>query len=62
MFSTSVSSWLSKGDVIGIDFGLAFGFATTTLPLPELVPFRLSPQFQNLIPGLGAKGGGQPSN
>eukprot|EP00794_Sanderia_malayensis_P010265 gene10265-11319_t len=37
------------GGVIGIDFGCSFGFATTHLPIPELVPFRLTRQFVNLL-------------
>ena len=44
------------GDFVGIDFGMAFGFATIAQILPELVPFRLTRQFQQLIPGLGVKG------
>ena len=28
--------------MIGIDFGYAFGSATQFLPVPELVPFRLT--------------------
>jgi len=44
------------GDIIGIDFGMAFGSATSKLPIPELVPCRLTPQFQNLIPGLALNG------
>ena len=37
------------GGVIGIDFGHAFGSATQFLPLPELMPFRLTQQFCNLL-------------
>ena len=44
------------GDIVGIDFGMAFGCATSRLPVPELVPCRLTPQFQNLIPGLALNG------
>ncbi|KAL7670762.1 hypothetical protein ACOME3_005686 [Neoechinorhynchus agilis] len=35
---------LRKGYVIGIDFGCAFGNATLLLPIPELMPFRLTQQ------------------
>ena len=34
-----------SGGVVGIDFGHAFGTATQFLPIPELVPFRLTAQF-----------------
>ncbi|KAG2383045.1 hypothetical protein C9374_005012 [Naegleria lovaniensis] len=34
----------SSGSLIGIDFGHAFGSATEILPVPELVPFRLTRQ------------------
>lgn len=42
--------------VVGIDFGAAFGFATTELPVPELIPFRLTNQFQNLLQPLDSVG------
>lgn len=32
-----------NGKMVGIDFGLAFGAATRDLPIPELMPFRLTP-------------------
>lgn len=44
------------GDVIPIDYGMAFGMATSNLPVPELAPCRLTTQFQKLIPGLGLNG------
>ncbi|CAD2214448.1 hypothetical protein AGDE_13289 [Angomonas deanei] len=53
-----LSNFLSdhkSGEVISIDFGHAFGTATTTLPVPELVPFRLTPQIQAVQ---GVMGGG----
>ncbi|EFC47806.1 DNA dependent protein kinase catalytic subunit [Naegleria gruberi] len=34
----------SEGSLIGIDFGHAFGSATEILPVPELMPFRLTRQ------------------
>ncbi|XP_028826126.1 DNA-dependent protein kinase catalytic subunit isoform X2 [Denticeps clupeoides] len=37
------------GGMIGIDFGHAFGSATQFLPVPELMPFRLTRQFVNLM-------------
>lgn len=42
--------------MIGIDYGCAFGTATSRLRWPELVPCRLTAQFKNLIPGLGLNG------
>ncbi|NIG58597.1 DNA-dependent protein kinase catalytic subunit isoform X1 [Pontoporia blainvillei] len=40
---------LEAGGVIGIDFGHAFGSATQFLPVPELMPFRLTRQFITLM-------------
>uniref|UniRef100_A0A7M4FFG4 DNA-dependent protein kinase catalytic subunit n=1 Tax=Crocodylus porosus TaxID=8502 RepID=A0A7M4FFG4_CROPO len=37
------------GGIIGIDFGYAFGSATQMLAVPELMPFRLTRQFINLM-------------
>ena len=37
-----------NGAVIGIDYGLSFGSGLTDLPLPELIPFRLTKQFQQV--------------
>lgn len=34
----------TTGEMVGIDFGHAFGSATELLPTPELMPFRLTPQ------------------
>jgi DNA-dependent protein kinase catalytic subunit len=45
-----------SGEVIGIDFGHAFGTATQFLPIPELVPFRLTQQFVNFLLPLGSEG------
>ncbi|XP_076335270.1 DNA-dependent protein kinase catalytic subunit-like isoform X2 [Tachypleus tridentatus] len=44
------------GKELGIDFGHAFGSATQFLPVPELVPFRLTPQYLNLMLPLKEKG------
>ncbi|XP_048576196.1 DNA-dependent protein kinase catalytic subunit isoform X3 [Nematostella vectensis] len=40
---------MRTGGLIGIDFGHSFGSATQFLPVPELVPFRLTRQFTNLL-------------
>ncbi|XP_038296990.1 DNA-dependent protein kinase catalytic subunit isoform X2 [Canis lupus familiaris] len=40
---------METGGLIGIDFGHAFGSATQFLPVPELMPFRLTRQFINLM-------------
>ncbi|ELV09918.1 DNA-dependent protein kinase catalytic subunit [Tupaia chinensis] len=40
---------LETGSMIGIDFGHAFGSATQFLPVPELMPFRLTRQFIHLM-------------
>eukprot|EP01122_Echinamoeba_exundans_P009334 TRINITY_DN3272_c0_g4_i1.p1 TRINITY_DN3272_c0_g4~~TRINITY_DN3272_c0_g4_i1.p1 ORF type:complete len:1129 (-),score=263.25 TRINITY_DN3272_c0_g4_i1:1424-4744(-) len=40
---------LKNGEVIGIDFGHAFGSATLVLPIPELVPFRMTPQVLGMV-------------
>jgi len=44
------------GAVVGIDFGHAFGTATQFLPIPELVPFRLTRQFSNFLRPLQSEG------
>eukprot|EP00106_Octopus_bimaculoides_P010915 XP_014778357.1 PREDICTED: DNA-dependent protein kinase catalytic subunit-like [Octopus bimaculoides] len=44
------------GQMIGIDFGHAFGSATQYLPIPELMPFRLTRQLQNVCLPHGTKG------
>ncbi|XP_040210104.1 DNA-dependent protein kinase catalytic subunit [Rana temporaria] len=40
---------METGGMIGIDFGHAFGTATQFLPVPELMPFRLTHQIVNLL-------------
>ena len=40
---------LKKCTAVGIDFGHAFGTATQFLPVPEIVPFRMTPLVTNLI-------------
>ena len=37
---------VTTGEVVGIDFGHAFGSATELLPIPELMPFRLTPEIE----------------
>ncbi|XP_061121318.1 DNA-dependent protein kinase catalytic subunit isoform X2 [Syngnathus typhle] len=44
------------GGMIGIDFGHAFGSATQFLNVPELMPFRLTGQFVNLMQPLKESG------
>lgn len=44
------------GGLIGIDFGHAFGSATQFLPIPELIPFRLTRQLTNFLLPLDADG------
>ena len=39
----------STGGILPIDFGAVFGFATTSLPVPELIPFRMTPQFLSVM-------------
>lgn len=47
---------LKTGEMVGIDFGHAFGSATQFLPIPELMPFRLTRQLRNLMLPLQDKG------
>lgn len=47
---------LKNGEVIGIDFNMAFGMATRVLKIPELVPFRLTAQFVNTLKPLETSG------
>ena len=47
---------LTNGGLIGIDFGHAFGTATQFLPIPELMPFRLTRQFTNFLLPLDCEG------
>lgn len=44
------------GELIGIDFNMAFGAATRMLNIPEMVPFRLTQQFVNALSPLGTSG------
>ncbi|KAF9994661.1 hypothetical protein BGZ65_009707, partial [Modicella reniformis] len=47
---------MSNGCLIPIDFGHSFGSATEILPVPELVPFRLTRQLEAFLNPLGTKG------
>ncbi|KAM8822809.1 DNA-dependent protein kinase catalytic subunit isoform 1-T1 [Spinachia spinachia] len=47
---------LETGGMIGIDFDHAFGSATQFLCVPELMPFRLTQQFVNLMQPLRESG------
>ncbi|KAL5274705.1 PRKDC family protein [Megaselia abdita] len=47
---------LKDGFLTGIDFGMIFGSATLDLPVPELVPFRLTPQFTYILEPFGTSG------
>jgi DNA-dependent protein kinase catalytic subunit len=45
-----------SGRLIGIDFGHAFGTATQFLPIPELMPFRLTRQLTQFLQPLDSEG------
>ncbi|CAL4096451.1 unnamed protein product, partial [Meganyctiphanes norvegica] len=47
---------MKTGRVIGIDFGHHFESSTQFLPVPELIPFRLTPQIVNVFQPLGYRG------
>lgn len=54
-----LSNWmidLKTGRAIGIDFGMAFGHATMNIPVPELMPIRLTRQILKLIAPLEQSG------
>ena len=38
----------TDGELLGIDFGIAFG-SNVHLCIPELMPFRLTPQIEGVI-------------
>lgn len=40
---------MKEGKIVGIDFGRAFGTANSIIQIPEMVPFRLTPQIQYLM-------------
>eukprot|EP01012_Entosiphon_sulcatum_P003459 TRINITY_DN11099_c0_g1_i3.p1 TRINITY_DN11099_c0_g1~~TRINITY_DN11099_c0_g1_i3.p1 ORF type:complete len:4370 (-),score=577.88 TRINITY_DN11099_c0_g1_i3:12-11855(-) len=45
-----------SGELVAIDFGHAFGTATEALPVPELIPFRLTRQLTHVAEPLGIDG------
>ena len=47
---------ICSGRLISIDFGHAFGSATELLPVPELIPFRLTRQMIGFLEPLGVAG------
>jgi DNA-dependent protein kinase catalytic subunit len=54
LFNTLIND--KNGRLVGIDFNLCFGAATRNLPIPELMPFRLTPQFVNVMDPMGVSG------
>ncbi|KRW98378.1 Protein kinase-like domain [Pseudocohnilembus persalinus] len=46
---------IQTGDIVAIDFGISFGQGIN-LTLPELMPFRLTNQFQKLMSPIGFSG------
>lgn len=46
----------STGKLVSIDFGHAFGSATLMLQIPEMVPFRMTPQLMNFMDPIGSDG------
>ncbi|XP_072167838.1 DNA-dependent protein kinase catalytic subunit-like [Diadema setosum] len=47
---------LETGRIVGIDFGHSFGSATQFLPIPELIPFRLTNQIVNVMQPMKIEG------
>ncbi|GAN09060.1 DNA-dependent protein kinase catalytic subunit isoform 1 [Mucor ambiguus] len=47
---------MKSGRLIPIDFGYAFGVASELLPIPEIVPFRLTRQLVTVLEPLGISG------
>ncbi|KAK4317884.1 hypothetical protein Pmani_011063 [Petrolisthes manimaculis] len=47
---------LKTGGLVGIDFGHHFETSAQFLPVPELMPFRLTPQISNIFQPLGHTG------
>ncbi|XP_058447904.1 DNA-dependent protein kinase catalytic subunit-like isoform X2 [Malaya genurostris] len=46
----------SNGKLAGVDFGLAFGAGTRDQAIPEMVPFRLTPQFVSVMEPMRTSG------
>jgi phosphatidylinositol kinase/protein kinase (PI-3 family) len=40
---------VTTGSIVQIDFGVCFGMGASVLPVPELIPFRLTPQLQHVL-------------
>lgn len=47
---------MRSGALVPIDFGYSFGTSVLLLPVPELVPFRLTSQLKNFLLPLDAVG------
>ena len=45
----------SSGELVHIDFGYAFGTATSALPIPELMPFRATPALLEVLAPMSAR-------
>lgn len=48
--------YVFSGRLVPIDFGYAFGASTELLPIPELVPFRLTRQLVGVLEPVGISG------
>ncbi|XP_062561141.1 DNA-dependent protein kinase catalytic subunit-like [Armigeres subalbatus] len=46
----------SSGKLTGVDFGIAFGAGIRDQGIPEMVPFRLTPQFVNVMEPMRTSG------
>ncbi|XP_058823542.1 DNA-dependent protein kinase catalytic subunit-like isoform X2 [Topomyia yanbarensis] len=46
----------SSGRLAGVDFGIAFGAGTRDQGIPEMVPFRLTPQFVSVMEPMRTSG------
>jgi hypothetical protein len=46
----------STGAVVQIDFGICFGMGQSVLPVPEFIPFRLTPQLRAVLQPLDGVG------
>lgn len=47
---------VKTGKLIGIDFNVVFESGCRVLPIPELIPFRMTPQFVNVMSPFGVTG------
>ncbi|XP_002965996.2 DNA-dependent protein kinase catalytic subunit [Selaginella moellendorffii] len=47
---------MQTGSLVPIDFGYSFGTGVILLPVPELIPFRLTPQLTNVLLPLDSLG------